>query len=343
MRVAIAYPSPVLRNVLSRAVRSVSGWSVAWTAADGAAAVAHCATDPPDALLIALPGGGPDVIEAIGRVVRTSSCVVLAVASAQAPPGLVMEAIGAGAVDAVPAPAVAADGSLAGVDEIVRKLRVVASLAGAPSAERPTRVQPRPEPPARAAPLLVAVGASTGGPAALVTVLGALPATLTAAVIVVQHVDQRFAGSLAAWLRGQVALPVHVAEEGGMPVEGQVTLAGTNDDMVIGRDLALHYRPPADGSFYHPSVNAFFGSIAATWPSRGVAALLTGIGRDGADGLLALRERGWHTIAQDEATSVVYGMPKAAREAGAAVEILAVGDIAPAIVRFVARAAGGQR
>jgi chemotaxis response regulator CheB len=304
--------------------------------------VARCAADRPDVLLIGLQTDARDAVEAIEQVMRRSSCTVLAVASTQAPPALLMEAIGAGAVDVVPSPGVAPDGSLAGVDEVVRKLRAVASLAGAPPVQRPVRAQRWPELPPRAAPLLVAIGASTGGPAALAKVLGGLPAGLAAAVIVVQHVDERFAGSLATWLKGQVALPVRVAEEGDTPGEGKVALAGTNEDMVVGADLALHYRAPGDGSFYHPSVNAFFGSIAATWPSRGVAALLTGIGRDGADGLLALRQRGWHTIAQDEATSVVYGMPKAARDIGAAAEVLAVGDIAPAIVRFVARAAGAR-
>jgi chemotaxis response regulator CheB len=329
----------VLRNVLARAVRGVPGWAVTWKVATPEEAVAHCAAVRPDVLLVGLAGDGRQTIAAIAHVVRTWSCTVLALAAAQATPGLVMEAIGAGAVDAVPAPAVAADGSLAGVDEVVRKLRTVASLTSSPPLNRPAPVPDQPETPARAAPLLVAIGASTGGPAALATVLGGLPATLAAAVVVVQHVDERFAGSLASWLQGQVVLPVRVADEGAVPAEGQVALAATNEDMVVGRDLALHYRAPADGSFYHPSVDAFFGSVAATWPSRGVAVLLTGIGRDGADGLLALRQRGWHTVAQDEATSVVYGMPKAARDAGAAVEILAVKDIAPAIVRLVARAA----
>jgi two-component system response regulator WspF len=312
-------------------------------AADGAGAAARCSSDPPDAMLLGLTGEDDGAVEAIRHVVRTSSCSVLAVASAQAAPALVMEAIGAGAVDAVPAPAVAPDGSLAGVDEVVRKLRAVATVAGTAPAGPAVRTRACPRAPVGTAPLLVAIGASTGGPAALARVLGGLPATLAAAVVVVQHVDQRFAGRLAGWLRGQVALPVHVAEEGAMPAVGQVTLAATNDDMVVGRDLALHYRPPADGSFYHPSVDAFFASIAEAWPSRGVAVLLTGIGRDGAKGLLALRRCGWQTIAQDEDTSVVYGMPKAAKEAGAAVEILAVEDIAPAIVRWVARAANEPR
>jgi two-component system response regulator WspF len=342
VRVAIAYPSSVLRDVLARAVRGQHGWSVAWTAADADQALAHCAADPPDVLLIALQADGRETVAAISQVVRTSPCTVLAVAGAQAPPGLIMDAIGAGATDAVPAPAVAPDGSLSGVDEVVRKLRAVAKINRVPAARGPAPARQRHDSASPGAPLLVAVGASTGGPAALATVLGGLPPNLAAAVVVVQHVDERFAGSLASWLKGQVTLPVHVAEEGAAPARGEVMLAGTNEDMVVGRDLALHYRAPGDGSFYHPSVNAFFGSIASTWPSRGIAVLLTGIGRDGAEGLLALRQHGWHTIAQDEATSVVYGMPRAARDVGAAVEILPLGDIAPAIVRWVARATGGR-
>jgi len=82
-------------------------------------------------------------------------------------------------------------------------------------------------------------------------------------------------------------------------------------------------------------VDVFFKSVAKLWPSKGVAVLLTGMGRDGAEGLATLRRAGWYTIAQDEATSVVYGMPKAAKELGAAVDILPIDDVAPAILRFL--------
>lgn len=100
---------------------------------------------------------------------------------------------------------------------------------------------------------------------------------------------------------------------------------------------AFDYRPPAPGSYYHPSVDVFFRSLASQWTSPGLAVLLTGIGRDGAEGLLALRQKGWRTIAQDEASSVVYGMPKAAVELKAAGQILSLEHIGLEVARFASR------
>jgi two-component system response regulator WspF len=181
---------------------------------------------------------------------------------------------------------------------------------------------------------LVIVGASTGGPVALVTVLAGLPPTFHAAIVVVQHVGEEFCGELAQWLAGQIRLPARVAMRGDRPHPGEVVLAGGRDDLVMTPGLDLAYRRPVRQSFYHPSVDVFFKSVAAYWPTHGLAVLLTGIGRDGAEGLLALRSAGWSTIAQDQASSVVYGMPKAAVDLGAAAEVLSLEQIGPAINRF---------
>jgi two-component system response regulator WspF len=193
---------------------------------------------------------------------------------------------------------------------------------------------------AAASPRLVVIGASTGGPSALVTVLGALPSSFDAPIVVVQHVDAQFSGDLAAWLRQHVRLPVAIAQPGQEPARGTIALSGTNDDLVITAAGQFAFSQPADGSFYHPSVDVFFSSLARHWPTPGIAVLLTGIGRDGAAGLLRLREKRWHTIVQDRATSVVYGMPRAAAELGAAREILPVDQIAAALQRATGRWAG---
>lgn len=103
----------------------------------------------------------------------------------------------------------------------------------------------------------------------------------------------------------------------------------------MGKDRRLHYSREPRAVSYRPSIDVFFASLARYWPVPGVAALLTGMGRDGAQGLSTLREIGWHTIAQDEATSVVWGMPKAATEIDAAEQVLPLSQIAEAIVRRV--------
>jgi two-component system response regulator WspF len=124
---------------------------------------------------------------------------------------------------------------------------------------------------------------------------------------------------------------VRVAEHGQQPQPGDVLLAGTNDHLVLSKSRVLEYREEPRDIFFRPSVDVFFDSVAEHWPHTGTALLLTGMGKDGAKGLLTLRTRGWHTIAQNEATSVVWSMPKAAIDVGAACEVLAIDQMPRAI------------
>jgi len=180
---------------------------------------------------------------------------------------------------------------------------------------------------------MIALGASTGGPNAVGIILRGLPANLGAAVVVVQHLDVQFAPGLVDWLDEQTGLAVSLAREGEKPEAGGAFVAGTNDHLVIGADLAFHYTANPVDYVYRPSVDEFFLSLGRHWPQPGVACLLTGMGRDGAQGLLALRKAGWRTMAQDEKTSIVYGMPRAAVEIGGAEESLPVDLMPTAIVR----------
>jgi len=149
---------------------------------------------------------------------------------------------------------------------------------------------------------------------------------------VVQHIDRGFVAGLAEWLAGFTPLPVRLAEEGERITPGVIHIAVSGNHLVLRPDRCFAYTPEPRDNPFRPSVDVFFASVAAHWPRPSVAVLLTGMGRDGADGLLALRRRRWHTIAQDESTSTVYGMPKAAAEAGAAVEVLPLPRIAAAIL-----------
>ena len=187
---------------------------------------------------------------------------------------------------------------------------------------------------------MVALGASAGGPAALATVLRGLPADFPAAVVIVQHIDPEMAIGMAAWLGGQSPLPVRVAQEGDRPETGTVLLAATPDHLVLKAPHRLGYtRDPVDCS-YRPSVDAFFDSIHRHWKGEAIAVLLSGMGGDGAKGLKALRDQGRYTIAQDQQTSAVYGMPKAAAKIDAAVDILPLERIAAALIAVVT---GAQR
>jgi chemotaxis response regulator CheB len=184
------------------------------------------------------------------------------------------------------------------------------------------------------APTLVAIGASAGGPSAVATLLGGLPQEFPSAIVVVQHVDARFAASMTGWLNSESPIPVRLAAEHDRPAAGVVLLAGTNDHLVLKSANRLGYTPDPSDRAYRPSVDVFFESASALWPGRVIGVLLTGMGKDGAQGLKALRENHHHTIAQDEATSAIYGMPRAAADLDAAVDILPLDRIAARLIEL---------
>ena len=178
---------------------------------------------------------------------------------------------------------------------------------------------------------LLVIGASAGGPAAVAKVLSKLPADFSAAIIVIQHVDSQFADGLAEWLGYATPLPVRLAREGDHPQPGTVLLAGTRNHLVFSGPGTLGYTPYPLDSPYRPSIDVFFDSIRDYWRGDVIGVLLTGMGRDGADGLKTVHDAGHHTIVQDRETSAVFGMPKAAIEAGAASEVLPVDKIGPRV------------
>lgn len=187
---------------------------------------------------------------------------------------------------------------------------------------------------------VIAVGASTGGPGAVVDILRTLPAPCPLPVLIVVHIAERFGTAFPEWLDGQSPHRVVSAREGDVVREraGQVLVAPPGYHLVV-RSGRVHLTVDAERHSCRPSVDVLFESIAREYGPAAVACLLTGMGRDGAAGLLEVRRAGGLTIAQDEATSVVYGMPREAVLLGAAESILPLGAIGPAL----AAVAGGYR
>ena len=199
-------------------------------------------------------------------------------------------------------------------------------------------VSQRPRPARRQGPLVVAIGASTGGPPALATILSELPPDLPAAVLVVQHMAEGFVEGLARWLDGVCPLPVVVAVDGERLQPGQVYLAPANQNMIVRPGYRVGLVDPPPGQYHVPGVDVTFRSVAQVGGQYSVAALLTGMGRDGAAGLKALRDIGAFTIGQDESTSVVWGMPAAAQEVDAVDLELPLPAIGQAVVAAVQHA-----
>jgi len=319
----------MIAEALRRILASQTGHQVGWVAHDGAEAVDKALRDPVDLILMDLMMPVMDGVEATKRIMQQSPCAILVVtATVAGNSAQVFRAMGFGALDAVNTPGLAPADSTALIGKIATIEKLLGKGYGVVDQEKETGGELTSN---RDLPRLVAIAASTGGPKALAEVLGNLPTPFDAAVVVIQHVDVQFSEGLANWLQDQCKMPVEVAVEGSRPQAGKVLVAGTNDHLALSLRLTLHYtRQPLENP-YRPSADVFFGSVAEHWPLRGTAAVLTGMGHDGAKGLLQLRARGWHTIAQDERTSVIYGMPRAAAEIGAAIEVLPLDKIARAI------------
>ena len=335
MRVAIVDDLALAREVLRRVVLSVPGHAIAWTAEDGEEAVRKAAADRPDVILMDLVMPRLDGAKATRRVMQHSPCPVLVVTSTVAGNfDLVYQAMGSGAVDAVPTPTLGPGGRVLNAEPLLARLaKLDAAARGDTGSGVHTALNTSTTPVEM--PAVVALGASTGGPDALAAVVAALPADFPAAVLIAQHIGADFAAGLADRLAARCKLPVRVARDGDAPRPGLVLLAGTDDHLELGPDCRLRYTPLPRSAPYRPSVDVLFGSVARYAPRPGVGVLLTGMGADGAEGLLQLRAAGWHTIAQSEATCVVYGMPRAAVERRAAAEVLPLSQIGPTVVAKV--------
>jgi len=280
-----------------------------------------------------------DGVEATRRIMARRPCAIVVVtANVAHQTAKVFEAMGAGALDAVNTPVLARTGACEGARALLAKIETIRRLIGAGAAhEVQASTQGVALPPAHHRNHLIGIGASAGGPTALAKVLAHLPADLPAPVVIVQHVDPHFAAGLASWLNGQTPLHVRLAREGDRPQAGTALLAGQENHLVFASPTRLVYtQQPVDCS-YRPSIDQFFKSADQFWPGEVVGVLLTGMGRDGAEGLRALHARGHHTIAQDQLSSAVYGMPGAAAELGAATEILALDKIGPRLTNIVAQ------
>ncbi len=309
--------------------------------------------DPDTVLLdLALAGGGLDVVERV--MARCATPIVLTGAAAESSD----EALAAGAVDVV-SPGTESLGPSVYGSALARHLTVASRVRdntpprgrlrerGLAAGGDVPRLAPEigsPRTPGNAQPAhaarrppVVAIGASTGGPPALAAILGALPLDLPAPVVVVQHMAEGFVEGLARWLDGVVGLPVSVARDGDRLLPGHVVLAPSNGNLVIESGLRLRVEAPRVGQFHIPEIDRSFRSISSVCRDRAVGVLLTGMGRDGAAGLLSLRQLGAFTIGQDEGTSAVWGMPAAAAALDAVSVELPLQEIAAGIVDAVAR------
>ncbi len=331
VRVLVADDSELFREVLSRVIAAEPGFEVVAAAADGNEAARLARDLKPDVITMDLNMPDADGFSGIARIMAETPTPIL-VLTVNREEAVGFRALSLGALDILEKPSPTSNlddyGALlrsrlrllAGV-KVIRHLRGLRNRRAAEA--RPV-----------ARPELVAIGASLGGPRALAALLRALPAAFPAPIAVVQHIADGFTEGLANWLCQESRLEVREARDRDALRPGLVLLAPTGRHLVVSQGMArLSDAPPVDS--FRPSVTPLFRSVAEAYGIRACGVILTGMGRDGAEGLKALKRAGGHTIAQDEATSAVYGMPRAAIETGAVDQVLPLDEIPRALVELV--------
>ncbi len=343
-RVLVVDDSPLARSIITAILKSSEGIEIVGEAENGQEAVEMVPQLKPDIITMDIIMPIMDGLEAIQYIMASHPTPILVVTSNREA-GVAFQAISSGALEVMLKPDLSLgpeqwDGFVERV-KLLSRVKVITHMRGRKALEaqkiKPIEISPS-VPETRPVPRrgwLVAIGSSTGGPGALSNVLGPLPKDLSVGFVIVQHIAEGFVGGLVEWLDTVTELKVKEASTGQAIFPGEAYVAPTGHHMVVTRDgkIELNDDPPVGGQ--RPSVDVLFESVCKCYGPRSVGVLLTGMGRDGAQGLKKIRQAGGKTIAQDEKTSAVFGMPRAAIELGGADMVLPLPAIAEEIVRLL--------
>ena len=327
IRVLVVDDSSFMRNAIIRHIQRDGRFAVIGTAVNGREAIAKAAELKPDVITMDVEMPEMDGIEALRQIHAMAQIPIIMVSSqTEAGAKTTMQALNSGAMDFIP--------KAGGFEQLHEKLHAVVCAMRARRA--PAILRPRPFAPRRpTAPLLgplkpkiVVIGSSTGGPRALHQVLERLPARFPAPIVIAQHMPPQFTAAMAKWLSDVCPIKIVEAADDVLLAPGvaYVGPGGMQFRIVNGRAKIA----AAQGeSLYKPSVDILADSAAACYGGQVLAIMLTGMGNDGAKAFARLKDKGAYVMAQDQATSSVWGMPRAVVENGGADEILGVGDIGP--------------
>ena len=340
VRVMVVEDSPVIQHLLGFIISADPRLEVCGTFPSGEAAIAAIARLHPDVISMDIRLPGMDGLEATRVIMSRHPTPIVVIADAVEDRSLhiSMNALRSGALSVVEKPAGFAHADHAAIADTIRTQLYIMSqvpvirqrdIGGRADAAEPPVVDDR----GRVRPTMAAIVASTGGPAALARVLGGLPPAFPLPVLVVQHMGPAFMAGFAAWLDSIVPQTVAVAVHNEAPRAGHVYVAPGDQHLSVAADgsLRLGHEPPMNGQ--RPSGTILFQSMARMLGPRGLGVLLTGMGEDGAEGMLAMRRAGAMTITEDESTAVVYGMPATAVRLGASGLALPLGRVAGAMMR----------
>lgn len=346
IRILLVEDSATALYALQGLIASAPDMEVVGTARDGREALGLLTQLRPDVVCTDYHMPVMDGLELILNAMRIYPCaiLVLSVAVQSFQQDNIFKLLAAGAVDVIAKPI--GDGHGIGAEQASELLDKIRAIARAPAMRQRLLSRAGPveaataliEPAQRVAPArevgLVVIGASTGGPQVLHQILGHLPKTFPAPVVCVQHISQGFLDGMLSWLRTDCALPIRLARAGDPADAGQVYFAPDGHHLTL--DGTSHFRlgSCAGHDLHCPSVDRLMESVAQSHGAAAIGVLLSGMGRDGAAGLKKMRDAGAHTIVQDAATSVIFGMPAAAIALGAAESVLPSGAIAERLIRL---------
>ena len=342
----IVEDSLVVRELLTHIISRDPRFQVAAAVASGEEALSEIAAIRPDVVSMDIRLPGIDGLEATRRIMTEHPTPIVVIADAVQDQSLKisMHALRAGALSVVEKPVGVASAAYERIAEtITTQLFIMSSVPvirrrsfAAPAASDAAPPVPNA---AFKGPSFVALAASTGGPPALAKVLEALPPDFDAAVFIVQHMGAAFMEGFAAWLNGLSPLPVMLAVDGAQAQPGRAYVAPGDRHLAIDGGGVMRLTDEAPIASQRPSANRLFSSLARSAGPRTVGVLLTGMGEDGAEGLLSLRRAGGYTIAEHKSTAVVYGMPAAAARLKAGREILPLDAIGRRIAQLARRPA----
>ncbi|PKQ29101.1 MAG: chemotaxis response regulator protein-glutamate methylesterase [Actinobacteria bacterium HGW-Actinobacteria-10] len=345
IRVLIADDSLVAREMLAQILATDPRIEVVGMAHDGREAVDMVANLKPDLVTMDIHMPRMDGLVAIEQIMAYHPTPILVVSSSVHGEGMgrAFDALRIGALDVIKKPEARDWAELDRIGrevikrvKILSRIRVITHIAGKRGQGTRDRIAVEPVHHARqGVRSIVAIGSSTGGPSALLNVLGRLPKDFSVPIVIAQHIADGFIPGLVNWLDAGCQIRIQEAVENQAALPGNAYLAPTGSNLEMD-GYTMHFSKPHLGQLYIPSADSLFMSVASTFGRNAVGVILTGMGADGAIGLKRMREVGAATLGQDEATCAVYGMPKAAAELNALDSELSVLDIAAEVERLVA-------
>ena len=333
--VLVVDDSEVARRLLAGIINSDSELEVVGEAASGEEACELATRLQPDVITMDIHMPAMNGFQTTRKIMEESPRPIVIVSSDSNASDVArsFEALEAGALTVLRKPELNGNGDRAQVEELTQTVKLMAGVKVFRRRRSRGRRAPLPPPTERRTGIeAVAIGSSTGGPAALRTILETLPTTLPAPILVAQHLAQGFDRGLAEWLDSVSNLRVRLAKDGIRPLPGDVLIAPYGLHLGIDRDRRVKLSDARPIRGHRPAATYLFESVARVYGSGALGVILTGMGEDGTAGLQALKATGARVLAQDEATCVVYGMPGAALRAGVVDESLPVSEIGVRIV-----------